>query len=187
MAVPFYESVMAQRLPRESSGKLRDINPALVWLGDTASYNIYSTSSYIGNPSAMCMFPDSSTAVKWREYVITGTVVDRSPPPAPYDVKINRLSGNQGELTWKADADIESGIRHFVIKVNGKPFSLFPETGAYQRFETNGDSTIPFCLPELKCHVIMPYFEEECTVSVSAVNHFMLESEPTKIIFKLKK
>jgi pimeloyl-ACP methyl ester carboxylesterase len=177
MAIPFYESVMAQRLPEKISGKLRDVRPELVWLGDTANLNIFKASSYAGDQSAMCLFPDSLTAAKWREYVITGTVADHTPPPAPYDLKISRVSGNQIELAWKADADIESGIRHFIIRVNGKPATQFPQSGEYQRFDTNGDNSIPFSLPELKCIVFMPWLETECTVSVSSVNHFNLESE----------
>lgn len=185
MAIPFYESVMAQRLYRKDSGKLRDIDPELVWLGDTTNNNIYHASSYKGDASAMCHLPDSLAAAKWREYVITGTVADHTSPPAPYDVKINRTCGNQAELTWKADADIGSGIRHFVIKVNNKIVARFPLSDVYQQFDTNGDNTIPFCLPELRCHVFMPYTMEECMVSISAVNHFMLESEPNETIFKL--
>jgi poly(3-hydroxybutyrate) depolymerase len=186
MAIPFYESVMAQRLPEKKSGTLRDIRPELVWLGDTASLNIFKASSYAGDQSAMCRFPDSLSAAKWREYVITGTVVDHTPPPAPYAVKINRISGNQAELTWEADADIESGIRHFIIRVNGKPVAQFPSSDAYQRLDANGDNTIPFSLPELKCVIFMPWQETECTVSVSTVNHFNLESESCTTIFKIK-
>jgi pimeloyl-ACP methyl ester carboxylesterase len=185
MAIPFYESVMAQRLPEKNTGKLRDIRPELVWLGDTASLNIYKASSYKGNQSAMCRFPDSLTAAKWREYVITGTVADRTPPPAPYAVKINRVSDNQAELTWKADADIESGIRHFIIRVDDKPVAQFPQSDAYQRFETNGDSTIPIRLPELKYNIFIPNNETGFSVSVSTVNHFNLESEPCTATFKI--
>ena len=186
MAIPFYESVMAQRLPVEASGnKLRDLQPDLVWLGDTVNCNIYPASSFSGDPSSMCHFPDSLTAFKWREYVITGTVIDHTPPSAPFDLKVNIIRGNQAELTWKADADIESGIHHFVIRMDGKPVAQFPQSGVYQRFDTNGDNAIPFNLPELKCNIIMPYRATECKVSVSTVNHFMLESEQSETIFKL--
>ena len=184
MAIPFYESVMMQRLPEIPSGQLRDIRPDLMWIGDTTDYNIYRASTYTGDPSALCHFPDSSAAAKWREYVITGTVTDRTPPPAPYDVEISRICGNQAELTWKADADVESGIHHFVIRLNGKEVAHFPSQGDYQHFDTNGDNAIPFNPPEMKFTVIMPYQEVECMVSVSTVNHSHLESKPSEIKFK---
>lgn len=185
MAIPFYESAMAQRLPDKLSDKLRNIQPESEWIGDTLNYNIFKASTFTGDQSAMCLFPDSLAAAKWREYVITGTVADRTPPPAPYDVRINRVGGNQAELTWKADADIESGIRHFIIRVNGHPAAHLPSSDVYQRFNTNGDNAIPFCPPELKCNIFVPHGETGCTVSVSTVNHFNLESEPCTTTFKI--
>jgi len=70
-----------------------------------------------------------------------------------------------------------------VIRVNDRVVAQFPSSGVYQNFSTNGDNAIPFCLPELKCPVNMAYRETECTISVSTVNHFNLESKPSEIKF----
>ena len=47
-------------------------------------------------------------------------------------------------LTWKADADIESGISHFNIYKDNQLVSRFPSAGSYQQFDTNGDDAYPY-------------------------------------------
>ena len=176
MAIPFYEAVLAQRLPEKKSPVLRDMDASKAWLGDTLTLNTYKASGYKGNTTAMCWLPDSTTAAKWKEYVITGTVVDRTPPPPPYDLKMTVKNNRTVELTWKADADIESGIRQFNIFKGGKLIALFPASGEYQRFDTNGDDAFPVTtLPELKLELTGIVVDDE-KLSISTVNHFLLES-----------
>src|SRR3546814_7104568 len=75
----------------------------------------------------MSWLPDSATAAKWKEYSITGTVIDRTPPPSPYGLTTKRLHNVAVELSWKADADIESGIKHFNIYNGNQLIGRFPE------------------------------------------------------------
>jgi len=49
-------------------------------------------------------------------------VTDISPPPAPANL---RIRGN--ELTWEAEADVESGLAGFVIERDGQFLANFPE------------------------------------------------------------
>src|SRR3546814_18427813 len=79
MAIPFYESVLTKRLPVGSPSytSMRDIKEETGWLGDTLSLNTYTYGEYHQMPRDLSWLPDSVTAEKWKEYVITGTVVDR--------------------------------------------------------------------------------------------------------------
>jgi len=56
---------------------------------------------------------------------------------------INKQNTQGIKITWEADADIESGIKHFNIYKNRKIIQRFPAEGEYQYFDTNGDNPIP--------------------------------------------
>ncbi|MEO8353661.1 MAG: hypothetical protein ABI680_18190, partial [Chthoniobacteraceae bacterium] len=43
-------------------------------------------------------------------------------PPAPTNLRVNGQ-----ELTWDAEADLESGLAHFIIERDGKPIATVPE------------------------------------------------------------
>ncbi|PIF02397.1 MAG: hypothetical protein CR996_00535 [Draconibacterium sp.] len=182
IAIPFYEAVMKQRMPNENDINMRDIDRSKTWLGDTLSLQLYKESEYIGNKGGLCLFPDETTAKNWKEFVTTGTVTDKTPPPPPYNVKV-RWRDNALEVTWEADADIESGIARFNIYKNGKLIGKIPETGTYQIFDTNGDNTVPVKVPEMKFE-ITGVEDLETTISVEAVNHFNLVSEKTEVVYK---
>ncbi|WP_188504000.1 alpha/beta hydrolase family protein [Parapedobacter pyrenivorans] len=182
MAIPFYSSVLAKRLPMGKSVSftaMRDIDETTGWLGDTLLTNTYKYAEYTSTPMALSWLPDSMVAAKWKEYVITGTVVDRTPPPAPYGLTHKRLHNVAVELSWQATADVESGIKQFNIYNGNQLIARFPEHGVYQRFDTNGDEAIPMSgLPELKTVVMVPA-GAGANVSISTVNHFDMESPRT--------
>ena len=58
------------------------------------------------------------------QYVKDTAVADKTPPPAPTNV---RVSGN--ELSWEAEADLESGLASFIIERDGKFLANVPEQG----------------------------------------------------------
>ncbi len=180
MAIPFYEAVLAQRLPAGVFAEMKDLDRTKAWLGETTTFQIYKASTYMESKEALCWLPDSATAAKWKEYVTTGSVADQTPPPAPYNLQV-RWVNDSIELTWKADADIESGIRHFNIYRDGVHVALFPKSGFYQTFDTNGDNAVPSVLPDMKCMIAVPD-RKKTVISIRTVNHFDRESEETKII-----
>lgn len=181
MAIPFFESVMKQRMPKGHTNIMRDIDRSQTWLGDTLSLQIYKESDYTGKKSGLCLFPDQATAKNWKEFVTTGKVVDKTPPPPPFDVKV-KWNNNTLEVTWKADADIESGILRFNIFRNGILVGKLPESGDYQKFDTNGDNTFPVNVPEMK-FVITGIKNVKTTIGVQAVNHFNLTSGRTDVVY----
>ncbi|MDR2087516.1 MAG: hypothetical protein LBP72_10155 [Dysgonamonadaceae bacterium] len=181
MAVPFYESVLAQRLPEGNQTgyqSMRDMDESKAWLGDTTLLTVCRASDYTGNPLTQCWLPDENVAGKWQEYVTTETVSDITPPPPPYQAKQEWKNATTTVLTWKADADIESGIAYFNIYKNGQLNSRFPTSGEYQRFETQGDNPTPSGSDLPAMQVELSALAED-NFSISTVNWFELESEKT--------
>lgn len=58
------------------------------------------------------------------QYVKDTAVNDTTPPPSPSNLRVN---GN--ELTWDADADLESGLASFIIERDGQVLANLPEQG----------------------------------------------------------
>ena len=142
MAIPFYEAAMRDRLPSKNGGALRPVDRSEAWLGEPDSFGIFPEKGYEGDKSGLCLFPDEQTARIWQEYVKTGLVTDKTPPEAPYDISVSRGESST-VISWKADADIESGIGCFKVYVNGGLAGTVPEQGEYQSFDLNGDNTWP--------------------------------------------
>jgi hypothetical protein len=182
MAIPFYEAVLAQRLSGSASVSMESLDSTKAWLGDTATLQIYNASRFKGNRESLCLLPDSVSASKWKEFVTTGSVADRTPPPAPFDLHI-KLVKDSIQVTWNAYADIESGISYFNIYEDGVYVDRFPKSGTYQTFDTNGDNAIPKLLPEMKCCIKVPG-KKISIISMRTVNHFDLESEDVKIEYR---
>jgi hypothetical protein len=63
-------------------------------------------------------------AQAWNEYVKDTAVTDITPPPAPTN---ERVMGN--ELTWDAEADLESGLAGFIIERDGEFLANVPDQG----------------------------------------------------------
>lgn len=176
MAIPFYESVLAQRLPNPGSTSIKDMDTTKAWLGDTATHQVFKLSGFNGNKLAMSWLPDSNSAAKWSEYVTTSTVADKTPPPAPTHAAISTISTTSIALSWKANGDIESGIKYFNIYQNNKFLKRFPAAIDFQTFNTNGDDCSPVTPPALICSVAALTAGKIDTFAISTVNKFSLES-----------
>lgn len=183
MAIPFYEAALLQRLPKSKNKGYKSMgamDAGKAWLGDTATLNIYKAAAYPNNKLSASWFPDSLTAVKWREYLITGTVVDRTAPPAPFALRMSRRHNVTVTLNWKANADIESGISHFNIYRDNQLIARFPSSGTYQSFDTNGDDAYPLTVLPLQTDVTL-LWNDAAKISISTVNHFGIESARTEL------
>ncbi|MFO0964538.1 MAG: hypothetical protein U0793_02980 [Gemmataceae bacterium] len=125
LAIPFFDACLALRLPGKGN-KLKAIDQKSSWLaaplGDTAE----PAGSYKGKVAEAVWLPDERVARAWSEYVKTGAVDDKTPPPAPFAVKV-RKKGDDTEITWDAAADFESGIKAFIILRDGKEVGQVPE------------------------------------------------------------
>ncbi len=113
--IPFLDAMLSLRLPAEGNIP-RVIDTSKGWQGDPDTGEI----SAVGQRPrrSWAWFPDESLALKWQEFVRTGTVIDRTPPPAPHGLRVD-TSGAQSQLTWDARIDLESGLRGFRIYRDG--------------------------------------------------------------------
>ena len=68
--------------------------------------------------------PDTAIARAWVQYSKNTAVTDPTPPPAP-----KKLQAVGNELTWEAEADVESGLARFVIERDGRFLANFPTQG----------------------------------------------------------
>jgi len=66
----------------------------------------------------------------WMEYVKTGAVDDTTPPPAPFAVKSVATPEGTVELTWDSEADLESGLKQFIVQRDGRELARVPEKPA---------------------------------------------------------
>jgi len=61
-------------------------------------------------------------AKAWQHYVRDTKIPDTTKPPTPFNLK-----SNNGILTWDAEADLESGITHFIIERDGEVIATIPD------------------------------------------------------------
>lgn len=122
LAIPFFDAVLAQRLPAADAkpgAALKPLDAAKGWLGDPETFDIAAVADYKGDKSKASWLPDEHTARCWHEYCKTGTVTDKTPPPTPANLKAV-LKDGKVQLTWTSEADVESGLKQFHIYRDGK-------------------------------------------------------------------
>ena len=130
----------------------------------------------------LIILPDRESAEAWSEYASRGIVTDKTPPAAPFNLKATP-EGNRLRLTWKADADIESGIGCFQIYVNDEQIGRVPEQGNYQDFDRNGDQARPVTPPAME--YLLPLPASTATIAIETVNRDGLTSSKAEIVYKL--
>jgi len=180
MSIPFFEAALKQRLPKDGV-HMGDIDRSKSWLGDPDKKTIFAEAGYTGDKSGLCVLPDQYCAEKWQEYVTTNDVADVTPPSAPYDLAVERISDTQVKLTWKAIADVESGIDHFEVCLNGTKTARVPSDGSvYQKFDTNGDNASPVTPVAMEA-ILKVNLGTSATISVKNVNQAQLASPEAQI------
>ena len=175
--LPFFESAIRERLA--SRGRMREADPSRTWLGDTLTFRIFPEKGYFGDKSACCRFPDESSAKAWREYAITNDVLDRTAPPAPCRVDV-AAERDSLTISWRCDADPDSGISCFNVYLDGELLARVPETGEYQSFMRNGDNTVPVVPQEMKVRLPAPA-GRKALVCVENVNQAGLSSKRVQL------
>lgn len=107
LAIPFFDYWLAHRLPAEGADS-QTLRPTSRAKEDW--------------PKEM--------ADKLKEYILVGSVSDETPPPPPRRVTAVRNANGSVTLSWQAEADLESGIRCFLIDRAGKRIAQAPEKPA---------------------------------------------------------
>lgn len=157
LAIPFFDACLAARLPDADATDraLKPIDGSQAWLAAPNSALAVPAAEYSGDAKQAVWLPNETFARAWMEYVQTGAVGDTSPPPAPFDLAIAGAAEGEIELIWSAEADLESGLRSFVILRDGDEIASVPEAplGRFGRplFQTMSYHDTPEApLPEMK-------------------------------------
>jgi pimeloyl-ACP methyl ester carboxylesterase len=185
LAIPFLDACLAARLPGpdDATQALKPMDRSHEWLAPLMSANPLPAADYKGNPNLAVWLPNETIAKDWAEYVKTGAVSDKTPPPPPF--KVSTANGANGtEITWDAEADFESGIRNFVILRDGQELASVPETpiGKFGRplFQSMTYHDTPSQpLPKMQYLDASAKPGENHTYAVITVNSVGLKSEPS--------
>jgi len=126
LAIPYFDAILALRLPPVQGADKRP-KPLLPiaantgWLGDLKSADVAPAQEFSGNSLAAGWLPNEAVARKWREYCLTGAVVDKTPPPAPTNVFTVVTARGTMHVGWQAVADLDSGLKQFIVLRDGQP------------------------------------------------------------------
>jgi len=157
LAIPWMDFVMSVRIPVvPGTATLRPMDTSGAWLGDTSTFAIAPASSYdAGNPLSACWFPNETLAQKWAKYMVSGTLIGATPPPAPYALNGTFKNGTL-TLTWSSGTSLESGLKTFIIYRNGAArqtlqydtTTFFTTQKGFQRWQ-DGDQPDPSPAPNM--------------------------------------
>lgn len=123
LAIPWLDACLSARLAK-SGEPLKPMPTDGAFLALPLGGVPAAAAKYTGDPLKAAWLPNETITTAWMEYIKDTKVSDTTPPPAPTNV---RLKGNQ--LTWDAEADLESGLATFVIERDGKALATVPEQG----------------------------------------------------------
>src|SRR6266536_5088518 len=106
LAIPFLDACLAARLPDKGSKDqtLKPVDTSKAWLAPLFGEEAKPAAGFKGEPAEAVWLPNEAVAKAWMEYVKTGATSDRTPPPAPSDVKALAKADQGTEITWNAEA-----------------------------------------------------------------------------------
>ena len=84
-----------------------------------------SAAKFTGPRERSIWLPNGEIGKAWAQYVTDTQVSDAPPPPSPRNVQVK-----ENVVTWEAEADLESGLAHFVIERDGQLLATVPERAA---------------------------------------------------------
>lgn len=121
-AIAWLDACLSDRLPTVSGGSLNAVSTKGTWLAPVTGSEAVPATVFTGDPLKAAWLPNESVAKAWMQYVKDTALADTTPPPAPTNV---RLNGN--ELSWEAEADLESGLARFIVERDGQFLANVPE------------------------------------------------------------
>ena len=122
MAIPWLDACLKARLPAKTGEPLKPMPTDQAWLASLLGKKAVPAAKFPGDKKKAVWLPDAKTARQWMQFVQDTEVEDKTPPPAPTHLKIK-----DNVLTWKARADFESGLSHFIIERDGEKIGTVPE------------------------------------------------------------
>jgi hypothetical protein len=126
LAIPFFDACLALRLPARVGQPLKPVDMKQAWLAPLLGDDVQPAAQFSGTVKESVWLPNAPVAKAWLEYVRIGDVADTTPPPAPVNVRAV-AKGGAVELFWDAEADLESGLKAFIIQRDGSDLAQYPE------------------------------------------------------------
>jgi hypothetical protein len=132
LAIPFFDACLAARLPDKDSSTqiLRPMPTDVAWLAPLLGHEAVPAAEFHGTAQESVWLPNEAVAKAWMEYVKTGAVGDTTPPASPSNVKAVFDRDRGIEITWNAEADLESGLRGFIVLRDGAALATLPREPA---------------------------------------------------------
>ncbi len=185
-AIAYLDACLAMRLPDKWSNDQtpKPMDTSRAYLAPLGGDTAIPAAQYKGDPKEAVWLPDEAVARAWMQYVKTGAVGDITPPPVPFDVRVTGTADQKTQITWSAEADLESGIGRFILLRDGKEFADVPEKpmGRFGRplFQSMTDHDTP-SLPLLEMRYVdaLAKAGEKHRYAVITVNSVGLQSQPS--------
>lgn len=121
-AIPWLDACLDARLPETPGAPLRPMPTEGAWLATILSTEAKPATEFRGDPDKAIWLPNGTVAKQWVQYVTDTAVSDTTPPPAP-----SKPSVDGNALSWTAEADLESGLAHFLVERDGEIIATVPE------------------------------------------------------------
>jgi hypothetical protein len=185
LAIPWFDACLSARLPEQAGEtRLRPMPTENAWLAPVLGSKAEPAAKFAGDAKAAIWLPNERIAKAWMEYVKDGNVSDATPPPAPIHVRASPT----GELSWEAEADLESGLAAFIIERDGVEFARVPKNlsgylygrPTFQRVGYGDAPTLPLVEMCYSDHRLK-WFRKH-SYAVRAVNSAGLKSEPAPAV-----
>ena len=122
MAIPWLDACLSARLPAKHNDPLKAMPIDGAWLAPLLGEKAVPEAKYSNDKTSSVWLPNEAIAKAWMHYVKDTNIPDETPPPSPTDLKVRA-----NVLSWSAEADIESGLAHFVILRDGKEIATVPK------------------------------------------------------------
>jgi len=126
LAIPWFDECLAARLPAHSGEPLRQMPKGKAWLATISGSSAFPEARFVGDKRAAIWLPSRRIATAWMQYVKDTQVTDTTPPPPAANVEFA-----DGVVTWDARADLESGIRQFIIERAGTRVATVPKNAKH--------------------------------------------------------
>lgn len=123
LAIPWLDACLSARLSAKPGQPLKPMPSKDVWLAPLLGVTAVPAAALKGEPTKAGWLPNKAVAQQWMQYTHDTKVIDTTPPPAPKNVKWTGRT-----LSWTAEADLESGISHFIIMAGNRPIATVPES-----------------------------------------------------------
>ncbi|WP_459556385.1 alpha/beta hydrolase family protein [Lacunimicrobium album] len=177
LAIPWFDAILTARLPENPGEALKPMPAEQSWVARLLDAQTMPETLFSGDTRTSVWLPNETVAKAYSEYVTDANVSDATPPPAPADLKLT-----ENILSWTAEADLESGISHFLIYQDGKQIAQVPEkhTGNFGRkvFQVINYSDTP-TQPLKELRYKLTTHGTEATYEVITVNSIGLQSLPS--------